>query len=147
MVLQEDTNDIRWRLHLKSPPEMVYWMLATDEGRACFWAEAAQERDGMIDWRWPGGQTARTRVLDKRPPVRFAVEYYGGSTVTFDLAGDAHGGTVLTMTDSGVRPEWHTEVAAGWVSVLMALKAAVDFNVDLRNHSPEYHWDNGFVDN
>lgn len=53
MVLQEDTNDIRWRLHLKSPPEMVYWMLATDEGRACFWAEAAQERDGMIDWRWP----------------------------------------------------------------------------------------------
>jgi hypothetical protein len=38
-------------------------------------------------------------------------------------------------------------VAAGWVSVLLALKAAVDFGVDLRNHDPERTWSTGFVDN
>jgi hypothetical protein len=41
----------------------------------------------------------------------------------------------------------HTEVIAGWVSVLMCLKAAVDFGVDLRAHDPEKHWDNGYVEN
>jgi len=29
----------------------------------------------------------------------------------------------------------------------MALKAAHDFGVDLRNHDPELTWDQGYVDN
>jgi predicted nucleic acid-binding Zn ribbon protein len=33
------------------------------------------------------------------------------------------------------------------VSVLMALKAAVDFSVDLRNHDPDRTWDHGYVEN
>lgn len=36
---------------------------------------------------------------------------------------------------------------AGWVSVLLALKAAVDFSVDLRNHDPGRTWDQGYADN
>jgi hypothetical protein len=60
---------------------------------------------------------------------------------------DGCGGTDLTLTDMGVPSEHRTEVIAGWVSVLMALKAAVDFGIDLRGHDSERHWDTGFVEN
>jgi hypothetical protein len=43
--------------------------------------------------------------------------------------------------------EWHAEVNAGWVSVLMALKAAADFRVDLRNHDTRRTWSQGYCDN
>lgn len=36
---------------------------------------------------------------------------------------------------------------AGWVSVLMAMKAAVDFGIDLRNHDSDMAWAQGFADN
>jgi hypothetical protein len=39
------------------------------------------------------------------------------------------------------------EMAAGWVSVLMAMKAAVDHGVDLRNHDASRSWSNGYADN
>jgi hypothetical protein len=39
------------------------------------------------------------------------------------------------------------ETQAGWVSVLLALKGAVDYGVDLRNHDNSRTWRKGFVDN
>ncbi|MGH9769506.1 MAG: hypothetical protein ACREAB_18940 [Blastocatellia bacterium] len=51
------------------------------------------------------------------------------------------------MTDEGAKASDRIEVIAGWVSVLMALKAAVDFGIDLRNHDPQRTWDEGFVEN
>lgn len=39
------------------------------------------------------------------------------------------------------------EMAAGWVSVLMAMKAAVDHGVDLRNHDESRTWGDGYADN
>jgi hypothetical protein len=39
------------------------------------------------------------------------------------------------------------EVIAGWVSVQLALKAAVDFGVDLRTHDPARSWDQGYAEN
>jgi hypothetical protein len=73
--------------------------------------------------------------------------YYGNSVATFELADDRAGGTDLILTDSGVPDEDRSEVIAGWVSVLTALKAAVDFGVDLRNHDPLRTWDDGYVEN
>jgi hypothetical protein len=35
---------------------------------------------------------------------------------------------------------------AGWVSVLLALKAAADFRVDLRSHDPQRTWSQGYAD-
>jgi len=43
--------------------------------------------------------------------------------------------------------ELRREMIPGWVSVLMAMKAAVDFGVDLRNHDPKRSWQQGFADN
>ncbi|MGH2524809.1 MAG: hypothetical protein ACRDH2_20060 [Anaerolineales bacterium] len=66
---------------------------------------------------------------------------------TVELSEAGAGGTDLTLTDAGVPAADRGEVIAGWVSVLLALKAAVDFGVDLRNHHPQRTWDEGFVDN
>jgi hypothetical protein len=85
--------------------------------------------------------------LENKPPRTFKVEYYGGSITTFELSPDGSGGTDLRLTDQGVPAEDRTEVIAGWVSVLMALKASVDFGIDLRNHDPRRTWDDGFVEN
>ena len=83
MAFQPDPAVIRWRIHLASSPAEVYRMLATDEGRARFWAESAVETDGAIAFVFPGGHRWRGNVLERTPPRRFAVEYFGGSIATF----------------------------------------------------------------
>jgi uncharacterized protein YndB with AHSA1/START domain len=147
MRFQDDSNMIRWRLHLRSPITKVYQALSTDAGRASFWAESAIERAGVIRFVFPNTATWDARVLQAIPPHLFSVQYYGSSVATFELEEDDQGGTDLTLTDTGVLPEHRTEVISGWVSVLMALKGAVDFGVDLRGHDPLRNWDNGFVEN
>jgi uncharacterized protein YndB with AHSA1/START domain len=147
MAFQDNPNLIQWRLHLNSAPAKVYQMLATAEGRARFWAESAVERAGRIDFRFPDGQSWQGQILENSPPHRFVVEYFGGSITTFELADDGAGGTDLRLTDAGVPAADRVEVIAGWVSVLMALKAAVDFGVDLRNHNPLHTWNQDYADN
>ena len=147
MGFQDDSDAIQWRVHVRSPPSAVHRVLSTDEGRARFWAESAVESNGAIEFRFPNGATLRGRVLENRPPRRFAVEYFGGTRATFDLADDGRGGTDLTLTETGVTAEGRTEEIAGWVSVLLALKAAIDFSIDLRNHDSRRTWDQGFAEN
>ena len=147
MNFQPDPAIIRWRIHLASPPAQIYQLLATDAGCRRFWAESAIERDGAIDFMFPDGQTWRGKILDRSSPSRFAVEYYVGSITSLDLSDDDAGGAHLTLTEVGVPLEYRAEVIAGWVSVLLALKAAADFGVDLRNHDASRTWDQGFADN
>lgn len=122
-------------------------MLATDAGRARFWAEEAPLREERIKFRFPNGAVWSARVLKDEPPRRFSLEYYGGTVTTFELNSDGQGGTDLKLTDEGVRSDHRADVVPGWVSVLLALKAAVDAEVDLRNHDPTRTWDQGYVDN
>jgi uncharacterized protein YndB with AHSA1/START domain len=144
--LPAQPRPVRWRLHLATPPEAVYRFLASDEGRAAFWAEAAPQHDGVIEFAFSNGWRTRSRLIEAVPGRRFALEYLGSPT-RFELAPDGRGGTDLTLLAENVpEADWH-EVHAGWVSVLLALKAAADFGVDLRNHDPERSWDQGFVDN
>jgi uncharacterized protein YndB with AHSA1/START domain len=133
--------ELRWRIHLPSSPEAVYELLSTDEGRAQFWAESAVERDGAIEFTFPNGMQSRAAVLAAEPPSRFAVDYFGSRT-TFELEPDGDSGTDLTLSGEG-----DAEVLAGWVSVLLALKAAADFGIDLRNHDPGRTWWQGYCDN
>jgi uncharacterized protein YndB with AHSA1/START domain len=144
---QSEAGIICWRIHLAASPPVVYQMLATDAGRARFWAESAVEQAGMIEFQFPDGQTWRGPILDRQPPHRFAVEYFGGSHTTFELNDDGAGGTDLTLTDANIPEAAKVEITAGWVSVLLALKAAVDFGVDLRNHDSRRTWNDGFADN
>ena len=147
MTFQNDPPLIQWKIHLKSSPQAVYQTLSSNEGRARFWAESAVEKDGIIHFIFPNQAEWQGKILEKDPPRTFKVEYYGGSVTTFELDSDGSGGTDLTLTDQGVLQEGRVEVIAGWVSVLMALKASVDFGVDLRNHDPKRTWDDGYAEN
>jgi uncharacterized protein YndB with AHSA1/START domain len=147
LSFQDDPDAIKWRIHLQSPPSVVFKALATDDGRAKFWAESAPEISGEIHFAFPNGLTCRGKIIENLPSRRFSVEYFGRSIVTFELHEERNDGTDLILTDSGVPDQDKGEIIAGWVSVLLALKAAVDFDVDLRNHNPERTWDQGYADN
>lgn len=138
------TPVIRWKLSLKSSPERVYAALATDEGRASFWALEAKEHNGAIHFRFPNRIEEVSSVLAAKPPSLFEILYFGART-RFEIAADGPG-SILTLTAENVpQHEWN-EVHAGWVAVLLALKGRVDFGIDLRNGDPARSWDEGFVD-
>jgi len=147
MSFQSGTDVIRWHIHLRSPIHTVYQAISTDSGRASFWAEMAVERNGIIHFVFPNQAVWDGEILLAESPHRYTVRYYGGSTAAFVLEEDGRGGTDLALSDSGVPAADREEVIAGWVSVLLALKAAVDFGVDLRNHDPSRGWDQGYADN
>lgn len=138
---------VRWRIHLRSTPEIVYRFLATDEGRESFWADSAKENGGTIAWAFPNGSTAEAPILERNEPSRFVCEYFDGSVVEFDVESDGREGTELTVTNRNVPDDALEDVTAGWISVLMNLKAVVDNGIDLRNHDSDHVWDRGFVDN
>ena len=146
MNFRDTSSNITWRLHLRASPREVFEMWATEEGRARFWAETAAETDGCIDFSFPNGLKWRAKILNKSAYRQLQIVYIDNSITTIDLAEDGHGGTELLLTDTGVATDARTEVIAGWVSVLMSLKGAVDFGVDLRNHDPLRTWDQGYVE-
>lgn len=136
---------IRWRMHIPVAPDKVYETLATDEGRASFWAKSAQETDGYVDFEFVNGYRCRSRILAQEPGRRFALDYIGGP-VSFELRPDGDGGTDLLLTHEGVSDDEWNEVHAGWLNVLFPLKAWLAHGVDLRNHDARRLWDDGYAD-
>lgn len=145
MVFQPANDRVVWRLHLSSDPLAVYRALDSEEGRASFWAEAAPERDGVVHFEFINGVESTGRLLARDEPRLWSVEYFG-TPVEFRLEPDGSGGTDLTMTNTGVTGEARPEVTAGWLNVLLPLKAYVDHGVDLHNHDPDRSWGQGYVD-
>lgn len=143
---KEGGGEIRWRLRLKSSPEKVFALLATDEGRAAFWAERSEQSGDRVTFHFPGGETLSSRILESDPPARYSLSYFDGSTVTFELTSDG-AGTGLLLRESKAAGAVPEENRAGWVSVLMCLKARADHGVDLRNHDPRCTWAEGYADN
>ena len=135
---------IDWRVHFAASPEAVWKAWTTDSGRALFWAETSSAGGEGFDLSFLNGEALRVEIVEARPPELLVFRYFGGSTVTLDLASDGGGGCDLRLREEGA-PE-PIENHAGWVSVLLACKAAVDFGVDLRSHDPGRSWDEGFVD-
>lgn len=138
---------VRWRLHLRARPERVFEVIDSDAGRASFLAESSRTDGDEIVLTFPNGHVHRGRIIERSRPNRLVIEYLGLTQAAFDLQDDGVGGTDLTLTDAPVAPADEVEVGAGWVSVLMALKAAVDHGIDLRSHDPARTWDEGYVDN
>jgi uncharacterized protein YndB with AHSA1/START domain len=132
-------------MHLPVSPERVFTALDTSEGRAAFWAESAVETDGNIDFRFINGHRCRSKILERRPPYVWAIDYSGG-VAFFELSSDNRGGTDLLLTHSGVAPDEWIEVHAGWLNVLLPLKAWLVHGVDLRNHDASRSWDQGYAD-
>jgi|GEM_PF-501857 uncharacterized protein YndB with AHSA1/START domain len=143
----ENPSELKWRLHLKSPPEKVYEFISTDEGRMKFWAESSKTNGNVMTLDFADGLRLECKIIRTEPFRRFTFDYWGNSNVTFLLESDGKGGTDLTVVDYRSTDKPRMETLAGWVSLLLTLKAAVDFNVDLRNHDTKRTWDNGYVDN
>ncbi|MBM4187022.1 MAG: hypothetical protein FJ206_06885 [Gemmatimonadetes bacterium] len=136
---------IRWRIHLPSPPDQVFAVLDSDEGRARFWAESAVQVGDAIEFRFINGLRHRSSILARRPPLILTIDYLGGPA-RFELTDDGAGGTDLLLTHDDVAPEEWQEVHAGWLNVLFPLKAWIAHGVDLRNHDSTRSWDHGYAD-
>ena len=146
MGFQNEDGVIRWEMHFHSPPDKVYEALATAEGRAKYWAESAEEDNGVIEFNILGYPPFNGKVLETIPGKMYKIEYFG-SEITFNLHSDQSSGTDMELNATNVNESMKYEMTAGWVSVLMAMKAAVDFGVDLRNHDEKRTWTQGFADN
>lgn len=143
---QPENGVIRWKLHFASKPDVVYEALSTNEGRRGYWAESADEVDGNIHYVFLNGIEDTGEILERIPGKRFSVMYFGWK-VTFDLSSDGATGTDMFMSAEGIPEAEKMEISAGWVSWLLAMKASVDFAVDLRSHDVERTWFDGYVDN
>ncbi len=139
-------KSLTWKLHLKSSPVRVFYFLNTDWGRQQFWAENAQQQGDQITFEFSNGQEHTAQILESKAPKIFKVEYFN-SPVSFELASDGSGGTDLVLQSTDIPDADYQQTYAGWLSVLLALKAACDFRVDLRNHDPARTWDQLYVDN
>lgn len=137
---------ITWKLYLKSDPKTVFGLLSTSEGRKKFWAEKATEENGVIRFLFPNGHVYDGQILQAIPSKKFQLDYFD-SLVTFLVEPSENDGTDLTLINENVIESDFSEVNAGWISVLMNLKAVADFQCDLRNHNPKKTWDVGYVDN
>ncbi len=135
---------IDWRVHLASPPEAVWRAWTTDEGRKTFWAEESSGDEAGFDLAFVNGERLRVEIVEARAPERLVFRYFGASTVTVEISSDGASGCDLRLREADA-PE-PLENYAGWVSVLLACKAAVDFGIDLRSRDPARSWDFGFVD-
>lgn len=93
---------------------------------------------------FPGGEAVNARLIRAERPSVIEMLYFGAET-RFDLS-PAEGGCVVKV-DAMVPEIEFDEVNAGWVSVLMNLKAVAGFGIDLRNHNERYSWARGFADN
>ena len=145
MSIPSSPEKILWRMQFRSAPGAVFALLATDRGRQKFWCESSEQRGDEILMRFVNGVETTARVLESDLPGLYRLEYFG-TEARFELAPDGDGGTLLTMTNTGVDPSEYTEVLAGWLNVLFPLKAAADHGVDLRGHHPERTWENGYAD-
>jgi len=146
MSFQTERGVINWMMHFISPKEMVFSALATDEGRARYWAESTSEVGGQVTFSILGYEPFSAYILKKNAPSPFALEYFG-TIVEFSLRDDGQGGTDLSLLVTQVDESIRMEMVAGWVSVLMAMKAAVDHGVDLRNHDASRTWNDGYANN
>jgi uncharacterized protein YndB with AHSA1/START domain len=136
---------IHWRLHLPVAPGVVFDMLATDAGRARFWAESSHQTGATIEFQFVDGTITRGRIVEQQPVSSFALEYFGG-VARFALTPDGDGGTDLRLTHTGVPDAEWQDVHAGWLNVLFPLKAWLCGGVDLRNHDPRRTWTQGYAD-
>ncbi len=147
MTDRVQSRPIQWRVHLRAAPADVYDWLDSARGREAFWAHSAPETaPGTISFRFINGECVTSRILLRDPPTQWHITYFRDSIVQFELHRCHDGSTDLTVRESSVPDDaWHDNFA-GWVSVLLSLKAAVDFGVDLRNGDASRTWTEGFVD-
>lgn len=139
-------KSVTWKIHLSSSPEVVFQFLTSGAGREQFWAEKAPERDNVIHFTFPNGESHESKILHIKPNREFHLEYFN-SILKIALAPAHDIGTDLTLTNEGIPDSEYLDTHAGWVSVLLNFKAVIDYKCDLRNHDRNRTWDQNYADN
>lgn len=139
------TDTILWRVFIAKPTAQVFAYLTHDALRQQYWCELSVQDGPNIAMHFSNRQKTMAQVQGVAAPKVFDLRYFD-SDVSFRLEATAVG-TILTVENTGVAVDEWQAVQSGWVSVLLALKAACQFGIDLRNHDPARSWDQGFVDN
>jgi hypothetical protein len=122
------TPIITWKIHLRSAPEAVYRMLATKEGRSRFWADAAEEEQGVIHFRFSNGQQLEAPRAGEDAPGTLSAELLRRQRRDLRAAGGREGRYGPHAERTRCPTQEYEQNRAGWVSVLLMLKAAVDFS-------------------
>jgi uncharacterized protein YndB with AHSA1/START domain len=86
-----------WRLSLTSPPERVFELLDTDAGREQFWGLRSRTVPGGFELEFADGVGGRVEVLDRRPPTRLAIRYFG-SEAEFEMTRRNDGGCLFEVS-------------------------------------------------
>lgn len=146
MATKPSASFTSWRVHLSAPRELVFALLTPEDEPSLYLASTADQLDDEGGWIAPEGAHLKDATLELLPPRRLTARYAGGGVATLDLTDDGRGGTDLRLTDAGQPAEDRTELVAGWVSVLLALKASVDFSLDLRDHDHRTFWTGAYVE-
>jgi uncharacterized protein YndB with AHSA1/START domain len=109
----EAKSPIVWRLSLASPPERVFELLDTDEGRERFWAERSSAKADGFELAFPGGLTGHVEVLERQPPTRLRVRYFGAD-VELDLSTREDGAACSrSPATATIRPRGSSSSRAG----------------------------------
>ncbi|HEX9412846.1 MAG TPA: SRPBCC domain-containing protein [Ktedonobacterales bacterium] len=149
--MQVDFDIIHASVKLAASRDRVWQAITTPSGITSWWAERAEIQPmdgGLLRLLFPNRRTLDSKVVQCRPSQMMSFVYFGGTRAQFEVHTATPGGTSLTVTDRGFSSqEDYAETLAHWTSVLLALKAYIDFGVDLRNHTPVFNWEQGYVDN
>jgi uncharacterized protein YndB with AHSA1/START domain len=138
-------QNLFWKIHLRSNIENVFEILTTDAGREKFWAEKSIKDEHKFTLTFPNGDEEDVMVIFEKD-YKFEFVYFR-TIVSITLTEDGKNGTDLVLNCKNIKHDDYVDMASGWVSVLLALKAAVDYNIDIRNHDLTRTWDEGYVDN
>lgn len=137
---------VEWKIHFTTSLEIVYSYLVSQDGREKFWSETSIEKDGFIFFTYPNESFYKSKIILKIEHEKFYLEYFD-SLVKFHLVRSEKNGTELTLINEGISEKNYLDAHSGWVSVLLNMKAVVDYNCDLRNHNENRTWDQKYVDN
>lgn len=140
----ENFKNVSWRVVCHANIKKVFDLIATDSGRTKFWCEQSTTSEDHIHMIFPGGETETARILKYDRPTSMEIIYFGAVT-KFQIT-ELRSGCVVHV-EAIVRDADFDETNAGWVSVLMNLKAVSTYDIDLRNHKQDYSWARGFIDN
>jgi uncharacterized protein YndB with AHSA1/START domain len=135
---------IVWRLRLAAPPERVFAAWLDPEQHARFWCELSERTALGFRQSFVDGTVGECALVAAVEPTRLELRYFG-TRVEIELAARG-GGTDLTLTCDEVPAHDFLDLHAGWLNVLLPLKAWLDFGVDLRNHDRARTWRERYVD-
>ena len=135
-----------WRVLINATAADVYRAVSTDEGRAGFWVATSRSTASGITLEFFDGTSWTGRMLRATPDRAVELTYLGGGTVVLEILPVSQSQCIVAVTDRPTNPvDWLANYA-GWVAVLLNLKATAEFGVDLRNRDGARSFEQGFVD-